>query len=338
MNTTALLLLSCALIGAGIGLIWRDVHKKRRAAFVLQRDSQRELPAQPDVEVTIARAGDGAKAEHPTLQRTLEPDPSHIAPAEPLDARTVAERWEALKPVFGAALRQVNLVLAAARVSVGAPESPTRSIDGGFGANCRLLIADENVGSLRLQVTIHDQVHARVRAHAREAAAINASSSTPVQGLSAARASDLLSEVLKPTAALAMGVAAGADTERQASAQAWQAIDPIVASALDVANGALAQAGSRFVALGPPAWNEQSRRHRMTVGVRVLQNEVARMHIERIGPEMEVAIGVPDARLANLGRRRRIALQGMTTHALAELIASCAWPAIAYFRETQRRP
>jgi hypothetical protein len=28
----------------------------------------------------------------------------------------------------------------------------------------------------------------------------------------------------------------------------------------------------------------------------------------------------------------------MTTHALAELIASCAWPAIARFKDTARRP
>ncbi len=59
------------------------------------------------------------------------------------------------------------------------------------------------------------------------------------------------------------------------------------------------------------------------------------MLVERIGDEIEIAVGVPDARLADLGRRQRLAVKGLTTHALAELIASSAWPAIAHFREVQ---
>jgi predicted methyltransferase MtxX (methanogen marker protein 4) len=69
----------------------------------------------------------------------------------------------------------------------------------------------------------------------------------------------------------------------------------------------------------------------------VFNNDVARMHIERIGQEMEVAVGVADARLADLGRRERVPVQGMTTHMLAELIASCAWPTIARFRSARGR-
>ena len=49
--------------------------------------------------------------------------------------------------------------------------------------------------------------------------------------------------------------------------------------------------------------------------------------------EIEVAVGLPDALLAGLGRRQRSAVQGLTTHALAELIVGCAWPAITHFRE-----
>jgi hypothetical protein len=67
----------------------------------------------------------------------------------------------------------------------------------------------------------------------------------------------------------------------------------------------------------------------------VFDREVARMLVERIGEEIEIAVGVADARLADLARRQRLAVKGMTTHALAELIASSAWPVIAHFRETQ---
>ena len=57
------------------------------------------------------------------------------------------------------------------------------------------------------------------------------------------------------------------------------------------------------------------------------------MHIERIGEEIEVAVGLPDAQLAALGRRQRIPVSGVTTHAFAELVASCTWPAIAHYRD-----
>jgi hypothetical protein len=52
---------------------------------------------------------------------------------------------------------------------------------------------------------------------------------------------------------------------------------------------------------------------------------------------MEVAVGVREPHLADLGRRRRIPVDGMTIHGLAELIASCAWPAIARFKEDRRQ-
>ena len=321
MSTTALLLISGVLIGAGLTLMWRDMHKRRRSAFVLQRDKQGAPPASSDVEITIARPGQDL--------------PAPVLPAEGsagvIDSPTVTRRWELLQPVVATALRQVNLVLAGARVEIGPPGPPSRSINGAFGANCRVLIADENIGSLRLQVTVHDQVHARVKAHGREAAAINASASAPVHEFSPARASDLLSEVLKPAAAFALGAESGVDPEEQASGVGWDAIDSVVSLSLAAANGALAQAGARFVPLGPPAWNAEARRHRLAVGIQLGRDEIARLHVERADLEMEVAVGVPDARLVGLGRRRRIPVQGMTTHALAELIAACAWPAIEHF-------
>ena len=92
-------------------------------------------------------------------------------------------------------------------------------------------------------------------------------------------------------------------------------------------------ARARFVPIGAPVWVPETRRHCMTVGVEVFNNEVARMLIERAGEEIEVAVGLPDALLAGLGRRQRSAVQGLTTHALAELIVGCAWPAITHFRE-----
>ena len=110
----------------------------------------------------------------------------------------------------------------------------------------------------------------------------------------------------------------------------------MVAAALEATNGALAQAGARLIPLAPAAWEAELRRYRMTLSVEVNGDDVARMHIERHPHEMEVAVGVREPQLIDLGRRRRVPVEGMTIHALAELIASCAWPAIERFRETRR--
>jgi hypothetical protein len=229
----------------------------------------------------------------------------------------------------------VNAVLAGAGVSLAVPGEPSWSINRGYGAYRRVLVDGESLAWLRLEIDAEGRLHAGVKAHKEDLAAINANSSVAAHGLSTARASDLLSECLKPTASLAVQAVSGGNTEQWASEMAWKTVDPIVASALLAANGALAQAGAHFSMVELPAWVPEVRRHRMTVAVEVFDREVARMLVERVGEEIEIAVGVPDARLADLGRRERLAIEGLTTHALAELIASSAWPAIAHFREAQ---
>jgi hypothetical protein len=250
-----------------------------------------------------------------------------------------ASRWAALRPVLDAAVERVSGVLAGAGVTIGAPGKPAWSLmKSGYGVHRRLLIGGDSVAWLRLELDADGQVQASVKAHKDDLAAINASASLGGDGLSVARASDLLSECLKLAAAYAVRGSGGtgatsANPEQWASETAWKVINPVVIAALRAANGALGEAGARFVPLGPPAWADDVRRHRLVVRIEVLGRDAARLHIERVGEEIEVAIGLPDARLAGLGRRERLPLTGLTTHALAELIASCTWPTIAHFRE-----
>ena len=51
---------------------------------------------------------------------------------------------------------------------------------------------------------------------------------------------------------------------------------------------------------------------------------------------MEVVVGMPRPELAHLARRMRVEVAGLTAHALAETMASAAWPAIAEARERMR--
>jgi hypothetical protein len=290
--------------------------------------------------VVVARTGSGFPL--PRIPSSFAPNPlveagtGQDGPQAPGHAPEPAARWAALRPVLDAAVERVNGVLAGAGVTIGTPGEPRWSLmKRGFGVHRRLLIGADSVGWLRLELDANGQIQASVKAHKDDLAAVNASASASAGGLDVARATELLSGVLKLAAAYAVRGAAGASMgpEQWASGADWRAIDGIVAAALRAANGAFAEAGARFLPLGPPTWAADVQRHRLAVKIEVLGVDAARLHIERVAGEIEVAVGVADARLATLGRRERLPVMGLTTHALAELIASCAWPAIAHVRE-----
>jgi hypothetical protein len=330
-TTALLLLLSAALIVAGVALVWSDVYRKGREAFLVRADP---TGAHPQAEVTLA-----PPAPEPELAFPDDSPPAEVGHPPETAAQWAAgtpAQWAALQPAITAAIEQVNAVLTGAGVAVGAAGKPSWSMLGrGYGVYHRLLVGGESLAWLRLELATSGQLQASVKAHKDDFAAINATSAVPAHGLDIARASDLLSECLKPAASFAVRAANGVDTEQWTSETAWKAIDPVVTAALQAANGALAQAGARFIPLGAPTWLADLRRHGLGIAVEVSNTEVARMRIERIAEEIEVAVAMPEPRLADLGRRQRIPVRGLTTHALAELIAACTWPAIAHFREMQ---
>jgi hypothetical protein len=360
MTTALYLIISGILMGAGISIIWRDMQKKRRGTFVSQRDAR--LGAEPDVEIRIAHGTADAeiviarRAEADAETSTPEPLPLRPSAAKaraPTPVPTLAiagdvdqprqgarlaleQQWSALQPAIAAGVEKTNAVLAAMRLFIGPVGEPSWSYKNkGYGAYRRLLMAGESVAWLRLELLVDGQLRASVKAHKEDRVAINAVADMPAAGLDADRASDLFSQCVQPAAlyaALQMR-----DSDQEASEQAWEGVEALVAAALKATNGVLAQTGARLIALAPAAWESDLRRHRMALSVEVNGDDVARMHIERLPHEMEVAVGVREPQLADLGRRRRIPVDGMTIHALAELIASCAWPAIARFRETRRQ-
>jgi hypothetical protein len=246
------------------------------------------------------------------------------------------QQWSALQPAIAAGVEKTNTALATVRLFIGPLGEPSWSYKNkGYGAYRRLLMAGESVAWLRLELLVDGQLRASVKAHKEDRATVNAVADMPAAGLDAARTVDLFSRCLQPAALYAAHQMRDGDEE--ASEQAWEGVDALVAAALKATNGVLAQTGARLIALAPAAWESELRRHRMALSVEVNGDDVARMHIERLPYEMEVAVGVREPQLADLGRRRRIPVDGMTIHALAELIASCAWPAIARFRETRRQ-
>jgi hypothetical protein len=389
MTTAIYLIISGALIGAGISIIWRDVRARRRAAFVSDRDhrlAEDRRAADADVEITIAHGAEPASAQHGSaapayqhgsslrsvlelhasgLQRHAESLPSprrererHVVPpasspspstlpdeerpgaapdGEPRQGARLAleQQWSALQPAVAAGVERTNAVLAPVGLLIGPVGEPSWSYKHkAYGAYRRLLLSGESLAWLRLELFTDGRLRTGVRAHREDRASLNATAEAPAAGFDAEAAFALVSRCLQPAAAYA--TREKRDSDERASEAAWQSVDALVAAALKATNGALAQAGARLIALAPAAWESGLRRHRMALSVEVNGDDVARMHIERLPHEMEVAVGVREPQFADLGRRRRIPIDGMTIHNLAELIASCAWPVIARFRETRR--
>ena len=72
MTTAIYLIISGVLIGAGISIIWRDIQKKRRGAFVSARDARHRRRSR--VEITIAH-GAGRSGPRAPCRRRREPVP-----------------------------------------------------------------------------------------------------------------------------------------------------------------------------------------------------------------------------------------------------------------------
>jgi len=349
MTTGIILVLSGILIGAGFALVWRDIRRSRRQAFLSEHDTVRV--AEADVEITVARperlarGAAAAKTIASAIGASLLFGRKHgeaalSEPARVLDeaaqAAVVAD-WGALQEPLEAGVANINALLQQAQIAIAPPGDSAWSYKNhGYGVYRRILIGDESVAWLRLELAPDSLLIARVKAHKDDRAEINASAQTEAKGLTAKRASDLLADCLKPLATHVAKSQGPAGAPDQASAKAWEAIDEVVAAALTATNGALSQAGARLVPLDAPAWHADAHGHRLPLAIEVYGKDVARMHIDHLGAEVEVSVGVPDALFINLGRRRRIPVAGLATHPLAEVIADCAWPVISRSRDSRR--
>jgi hypothetical protein len=344
MTTGLILILSGILIGAGFALVWRDIRSNRRQAFLSDHDTA--SPAEADVEITIAPPVKAATAKSiaSAIGASLfgrKPSegtaPEQTAVPEEAQEAVIAQ-WLALQSPLEAGVDKINGLLQQAQISIASPGDSTWSYKNhGYGVYRRILIGDESVAWLRLELAADGVLHARVKAHKDERAEINAASHTRGNGLEATRAGDLLAECLKPLAAyVAKTQGPVVPATAAASGKAWEEIDAVVAAALAATNGALAQAGARLVALDAPAWQQEVNAYRLPLAIEVYGKDVARMHIDHRGPEIEVSVGVPDALFINLGRRRRIPVDGLAVHPLAEVIADCAWPVISRSRDGRR--
>ena len=233
--------------------------------------------------------------------------------------------------------QRTNAVLAAVRLFIGPVGEPSWSYKNkGYGAYRRLLMAGESVAWLRLELLADGQLRASVKAHKDDRATVNAVADVPAAGLDVDRASDLFpSASSRPRSTPHTQMR---DSDQEASEQAWEGVDGTRccrAEGHQWCAGAGGSAAHRACArrrgrasCAATAWRCRWRSTATTW--RACTSSGCRMR-------WRLPSGCASRSSPTLGRRRRIPVDGMTIHALAELIASCAWPAIARFRETRRQ-
>ena len=353
MTTAIILIVSGILIGAGISIIWRDARARRRRAFVQQARRSRQPPIprprpRSPSPTTPSRPGAAAaacrdrRALRPPLTSTSRarprPLPGAPSPRAPVCTSRSSRSGPTCSRRVAAGVDKINAVLAPVRLlRRRAPASrPGATRTGAMAptvACCWTARAWRGCGSSCRPTA---RLHASVKAHKDDRAEINAAADAPAKGLNAASASDLLAKCLSRRRATRRSRQPGGDNDEAASEQAWQ---DDRRPGLGRAQGHQRRAGADR----RPAASARARR--LGGGAAPPSHDVVgrgarrrcRAHAHRAPPhEMEVAVGVREPQLIDLGRRRRVPVEGMTIHALAELIASCAWPAIARFREARR--
>ncbi len=241
------------------------------------------------------------------------------------------ERWFAsVTPALTASVGQINSALAPVKCRVGEfGEIGWSFRNKGYGGYRRVWIEDASVAWLRIELHHDGQLEMRLRAHKDEQAVMNATTALPANRTSSAELVDALSGCLRPVAAYAAWIVPKHAADADAAREAWGEIAPVVQEALELSNGALSEAAARLTPRGQADWDQAAHCQRITFDIEVAGVETALMQIDVAPRTLDVAVGVPDPNLIDLARRQRIDIAGLTSHGLAEAMASCAWPAIA---------
>lgn len=373
-TSIALAILSGMLIAFGLASIWRDRRQVNRNFS--RAPAGPVAAAVPDSELADVQiySGRGVTVEAP---QTPEPDvaaaviaaaPKHAAVTGPAVAALdelktslaairhealddlpesqrqpwVEQRWRDMMPVLADAVDTLNGTTSTVGVTIGAAGEPNWSFKNrGFGTYRRILAGDQSLAWLRLELAPEGRLVCKVRAHKDDQAQVNSRVELPAATLSPRIAVDALARCLKSVSEYAAWHApdpsVAPEPEPETTGFSWRDVAFTAEAALQATNGALSQAGARLAVLANPAFEPSIDRDRWPLSIEVNGRTVALMHVDRVGELVEVSVGVADRNRLDLGRRQQAAIDDLTPHGLAELMASCAWPSIADAHQTAQR-
>ena len=241
---------------------------------------------------------------------------------------SVEKRWPSLGAEIDAAAGELNTLLAAVDMQLGAAGEAGWSFKNrGYGAFRRVILGGRSVAWLRCELTHAGQLTFRTRAHSVEQALLNAGAAVPADGVKVRTILDGLSKALRPSAEYAAWIKPKQNAEARAGSDAWSEVAAVATQALGIASMALREAGAELSEHAPASWDVTAGRQRWPLAVRVGGNLIGRVDVDLVRRALDVSVDNPDR--GDLARRRRVDTLGLTPHALAEAIAACAWPTVA---------
>ena len=272
------------------------------------------------------------------------------------------KHWPRLKSEIDAAVASVNQTMAPLALSIAVPGEATWSLHNqGYGDYRRVFIDGESIAWLRLEIGADLRITCRLRAHDAEHYAVNRDCSAPARR-TAGQLVQSLTEVLaavfeyavwrhshilrndtasapapdQPTPAPPPSLVAEpppartttAPLTRQPPRTAASPAAVLVDAAITLVNKAFADAGAQLL----PSEDQRGRTTldaARSLSIIAHGHSVGLMLIEPRADRIDISVGVADLANIQAARRQSQPMAGLTVHALAEAIATNAWPAIA---------
>lgn len=311
----------------------------------------------------MKRAAIGGNPANPPPMEAVASENVTAANAANAPRLPVLEKhWPRLRSEIDAAVASVNQTMAPLALSIAPPGEATWSLHNqGYGDYRRVFIDGESIAWLRLEIGAELRITCRLRAHDAEHYAVNRDCSAPARR-TAGQLVQSLTEVLaavfeyavwrhshilrndtasapvpeQPTPAPPPSLIAEPPPARTTTAPLSRPAPRTVASpAAVLVDAAIALVNKAFADAGAQLLPSVDQRGRATLDAdRALSitahgHSVGLMLIEPRADRIDISVGVADLANIQAARRQSQPIAGLTVHALAEAIATNAWPAIA---------
>ncbi|MFM2423380.1 MAG: hypothetical protein RL291_1910 [Pseudomonadota bacterium] len=243
----------------------------------------------------------------------------------------------AILPEVVAAIDDVRRPLERAGIEIGPQGQPTWGArNAAYGTLQRVEMRGNVLAWLICEMDHRGALVVRVVPEKNDDVALSGSARRERGPYQRADIANAAAEALKPVAAYAAVVVprrgqalSAAQSQHE---QEWTGLDPVAREAVVAANTALSSVGALLDPMGAAAFDASAMRMRWPLSVEVGGAIVALMHIELGDDWLDVAVAPSDNQRPDLVRRARTVAQGVTSQALAEVMAQAAWPVIVEAR------
>lgn len=356
---------SAGLIALGTGLLVRDLFLSRSDGARQGKHGHDADAAPKSSKADAPAAASRGPAAIPGEPGSREPASSRTG--RPFARSTALEQqWSRLTHEIEAAVGSVNRSFGQLSITIGSPGQPTWNLDNdGFGDYRRVRIEQESVAWLRLELARDLSIRSRLRTHEAQFSDLNRDAETTSErsadelalairnslagifDFAVKRHSDLLrheaattgsapttpprnaaAQVQNPTGIQKAEAAFAPLAPAKPSAESMPSPSAaLVDAAVSLVNRAFAEADAKLIPAdskpGAKAFSDR------TLSILAANRPVGYMLIEPRSDRIDISVGLLDQTSTQSIRKKSQPMSGLTLHALAEAIATQAWPAIA---------